>query len=59
MSELLRNLVLWDLHPERLVSDTFSIEDAERAYAVADAAQGGKVGITWPDGADGAAPSGR
>lgn len=49
MSELLGNLVRWDLHPERLVSDTFSLEDAERAYAVADAALGGKVGITWPD----------
>jgi len=49
MSELLTNLVRWGLHPERLVSDTFSIDDAARAYAVADAAQGGKVGITWPD----------
>ena len=51
MSELLGNLVRWGLHPQRLVSDTFSIEDAERAYAVADAALGGKVGITWPDDA--------
>ncbi len=49
MTELLANLVRWDLHPQVLVTDTFSIDDGVRAYEVADAAAGGKVGITWPD----------
>nr|WP_255480804.1 zinc-binding dehydrogenase [Quadrisphaera sp. RL12-1S] len=53
MSELLANLARWGLHPERLVSDTFTITEAARAYEVADAATGGKVGIVWPDGPDG------
>ncbi|MFB9378348.1 zinc-binding dehydrogenase [Kineococcus gynurae] len=50
MSELLDNLVRWDLHPERLVSDTYPVEEAAQAYRTADAAAGGKVGIVWPDG---------
>ncbi|MFB9377125.1 zinc-binding dehydrogenase [Kineococcus gynurae] len=49
MSELLVNLARWDLHPEELVSNTFTLADAEQAYRTADAAQGGKVGITFTD----------
>jgi threonine dehydrogenase-like Zn-dependent dehydrogenase len=49
MAELLVNLVRWDLHPQVLVTDTFAIHEAVRAYEVADAAAGGKVGIVWPD----------
>jgi threonine dehydrogenase-like Zn-dependent dehydrogenase len=49
MAELLVNLVRWDLHPQVLVTDTFSIDEAARAYEVADAAAGGKVGVVWPD----------
>ncbi|NNH22667.1 hypothetical protein HLB09_06065 [Pseudokineococcus marinus] len=49
MGELLDNLVRWDLHPERLVTATFPLEEAAEAYATADAAAGGKVGVVWPD----------
>ncbi|NIZ90896.1 zinc-dependent alcohol dehydrogenase family protein [Kineococcus rubinsiae] len=49
MGELLRNLARWGLHPERVVTDVFPLARAGEAYAVADAAAGGKVGITWPD----------
>ncbi|WP_298988715.1 zinc-binding dehydrogenase [uncultured Pseudokineococcus sp.] len=49
MGELLDNLVRWDLHPERLVTATFPLEEAAEAYRTADAAAGGKVGVVWPD----------
>jgi threonine dehydrogenase-like Zn-dependent dehydrogenase len=45
MAELLERLVRWDLHPERVVTDRFALADAARAYEVADAGRGGKVGI--------------
>jgi threonine dehydrogenase-like Zn-dependent dehydrogenase len=47
MSELLERLVRWNLHPGRVVTDTFSIDQAATAYEAADAANGGKVGIVW------------
>lgn len=47
MSELLDRLVTWNLHPGRLVTDTFNLEQAAEAYRVADAAGSGKVGFVW------------
>lgn len=49
MQELLDNLVRWDLHPEVVVSDTFGLADAARAYEIADAGASGKIGIVWDD----------
>jgi threonine dehydrogenase-like Zn-dependent dehydrogenase len=49
MNELLQNLVRWNLHPDKIVTDTFAVSQAEKAYQVADAALGGKVGIVWDD----------
>ncbi|SDS62611.1 zinc-dependent alcohol dehydrogenase family protein [Microlunatus soli] len=49
MQELLDNLVRWDLHPETVVSDTFPLAEAARAYEVADAGASGKIGIVWAD----------
>jgi threonine dehydrogenase-like Zn-dependent dehydrogenase len=45
MAELLDRLVRWDLHPERVVTDTFALADAASAYALADIGAEGKVGI--------------
>lgn len=45
MEELARLLVLWNLHPEVTVTDRFPLSEAARAYEVADAGLGGKVGI--------------
>jgi threonine dehydrogenase-like Zn-dependent dehydrogenase len=45
MEELSRNLVRWRLQPERIVSDTFSLEDADAAYALAAGNSRGKVVI--------------
>lgn len=45
MQELAERLARWDLHPERIVTDRFGLEEAAQAYAVADEALSGKVGI--------------
>lgn len=47
MSELLDRLVTWKIHPDKLVTDTFDLEQAALAYEVADTAKRGKVGIVW------------
>jgi threonine dehydrogenase-like Zn-dependent dehydrogenase len=49
MAELLERLARWGLHPSRVVTDVFALEEAATAYAVADAGAGGKVGVVWPD----------
>lgn len=45
MAELLQLLVRWQLHPERVVTDHFGLDEADLAYQRADAGAGGKVGI--------------
>ena len=45
MEELVELLVRWDLHPDRTVTDRFSLDEADRAYATADSGLGGKVAL--------------
>ncbi len=45
MEELVELLVRWDLHPEAMVTDTFTLDEAEAAYALADGGRAGKVAI--------------
>ncbi|GAA4203103.1 zinc-binding dehydrogenase [Actinocatenispora rupis] len=45
MSELLDNLARWDLHPARVVTDTYGLAEAELAYRVADEGRRGKVAL--------------
>jgi threonine dehydrogenase-like Zn-dependent dehydrogenase len=45
MRELLENLALWRLHPEEIVTERFSLDEADQAYKRADAGSGGKVAI--------------
>jgi threonine dehydrogenase-like Zn-dependent dehydrogenase len=52
MAEMLERCARWGLHPERVVTDTFGLSESVGAYELADAAQGGKVGIVWPDAPD-------
>ena len=47
MAELLDLLDRWGEHPERIVTDRFTLPDADHAYAVAAAGASGKVVITW------------
>jgi threonine dehydrogenase-like Zn-dependent dehydrogenase len=50
MEELVERLVRWDLHPEQIVTDRFSLEEADAAYRTADEAVGGKVAIVMGTG---------
>jgi threonine dehydrogenase-like Zn-dependent dehydrogenase len=54
MGELLVLLDRWGLHPGRIVTDRFPLEEAERAYRVADEGAAGKVGLVMngPDHRD-------
>jgi threonine dehydrogenase-like Zn-dependent dehydrogenase len=45
MEDLVEKLVEWNLKPEVIVSHTFTLDQAEEAYRVADAGQSGKVCI--------------
>ncbi len=47
MAELLDRLSRWGLHPERVVTHRFALQEADQAYRVADAGVGGKVAIVW------------
>jgi len=48
MADLIGHLDRWDLHPERIVTDTFTLDDADKAYQLADRGTSGKVVITFP-----------
>ena len=45
MEELVELLVRWDLHPERVVTDRFPLDQAAAAYRTADEGRAGKVVI--------------
>ena len=47
MAELLERLVEWDLHPADIVTDRFSLAQADQAYEVAAEGAGGKVCIVF------------
>lgn len=47
MEELLANLVRWNLNPECIVTHRYPLADADEAYRVADAGDGGKVCIVF------------
>jgi threonine dehydrogenase-like Zn-dependent dehydrogenase len=47
MAELLDRLDRWGLHPSVVVTQTFALEEAGAAYALADSGVTGKVGIVW------------
>ncbi|UGQ09248.1 zinc-binding dehydrogenase [Yinghuangia sp. ASG 101] len=50
MAELARNLVRWNMRPERVVSDRFALTDADAAFRLAAGAGRGKV-VLVPEGA--------
>jgi threonine dehydrogenase-like Zn-dependent dehydrogenase len=47
MSQLLANLVRWDVRPERTVTNRFSLAEAGEAYKLADAGTAGKVSVVF------------
>jgi threonine dehydrogenase-like Zn-dependent dehydrogenase len=47
MEDLLERLVRWNIRPERVVTDRFSLDQAADAYALADSGTSGKVAIVF------------
>jgi len=47
MEELVEKLVRWGVHPERLVTDKFRLEDAGAAFALMAGGKSGKVAVTF------------
>lgn len=47
MVDLVEHLVRWDLHPDRMVTDRFSLDQAREAYELFDSGKTGKVAIVW------------
>jgi threonine dehydrogenase-like Zn-dependent dehydrogenase len=47
MEDLVERLSRWNLHPDKTVTHRFSLQDAAKAYEVADKGQSGKVVITF------------
>jgi threonine dehydrogenase-like Zn-dependent dehydrogenase len=47
MEDLVEKLVAWKLHPEQIVSHSFTLDQAPEAYRVADEGQSGKVVIVF------------
>ena len=45
MRELLDRLVVWELHPEVIVSDRFDLDQAATAYELVDAGKSGKAAL--------------
>jgi threonine dehydrogenase-like Zn-dependent dehydrogenase len=48
MEDLVERLAAWRLNPERIVTHTFSLEQAAEAYRTADGGESGKVCIVMP-----------
>src|SRR6185437_6347248 len=47
MLDLVEHLVRWNLHPDRLVTHRFPLDQAREAYELFDAGRTGKVAIVW------------
>lgn len=45
MAELLERCVVWDLHPEVIVSDRFGLDQADEAYRLVDEGRSGKTAL--------------
>ncbi|TVR61643.1 MAG: alcohol dehydrogenase [Spirochaetaceae bacterium] len=49
MEELVERLVRWDIHPERLVTHRFALENADDAYALMAEGKCGKVAVVFDE----------
>ena len=47
MEELVERIVRWKIHPEDLVTHRFSLEEADKAYALMSEGKCGKIAITF------------
>ena len=49
MEELMNKLDRWGIHPEDLVTHRFSLEEADKAYALMDSGECGKVAVIFDE----------
>jgi threonine dehydrogenase-like Zn-dependent dehydrogenase len=49
MEELVERLVRWQIHPERLITHRFPLEQAAAAYAVMAEGRCGKVAVVFDE----------
>ncbi|MBV9470393.1 MAG: alcohol dehydrogenase, partial [Abitibacteriaceae bacterium] len=47
MEDLVELLVRWNLHPEKIVTHRFTLNQAREAYETFDSGKTGKVAIVW------------
>jgi threonine dehydrogenase-like Zn-dependent dehydrogenase len=47
MEELVERIVRWGIHPDRLVTDTFALRDADKAFALMAEGKCGKVAVVF------------
>lgn len=55
MEELVERLVRWDLHPEKLVTDRFALDEAADAYSLMASGECGKVAVCFDEELQGSA----
>jgi threonine dehydrogenase-like Zn-dependent dehydrogenase len=49
MEELAERLVRWNIHPEDLVTHRFTLENADKAYALMASGKCGKVAVVFDE----------
>ena len=49
MEELMGKLERWGIHPERLVTHRFQLDEADKAYALMDSGECGKVAVVFDE----------
>jgi threonine dehydrogenase-like Zn-dependent dehydrogenase len=49
MEELVERLVRWNIHPDTLVTHRFSLQDADKAYALMAKGDCGKVAVVFDE----------
>ncbi len=49
MEELVERIVRWNIHPEDLVTDRFTLDEVSKAYELMDAGKCGKVAIVYDE----------
>ncbi len=49
LEDLVERLEHWNLHPDKTVTHTFTLDKADQAYELMDEGKCGKVVIVWPD----------
>jgi len=47
MEELVERIVRWGIHPDKLVTDTFTLDEADKAFALMAEGKSGKVAVVF------------